>query len=249
MDDQRLGRITRALRRRRGWRQIDLAAVAGCSQNVISLIERGHLDRLSLRTVRRILAALDALVVLDIRWRGAAVERLLDEGHAAIVAAVADRLRRLGWLVEVEVTYSENGEHGSYDVLAFWPAPGILLVIEVKTDIPSAEAMLRKLDEKTRLGTDVARKRFGWRAKSVARLLVCPESATVRRRIARRPVFAATLPERNVAIRQWLRRPVGSLAGIWFFSERDGRVAISAVMPHERVRRTKSPPNNPCIVA
>ncbi|MGZ8758442.1 MAG: helix-turn-helix domain-containing protein [Aeromicrobium sp.] len=60
MDDQRVGRAIRALRRRRGWRQLDLARSASCSQNMISLLERGHFDSVTLRLVRRILAALDA---------------------------------------------------------------------------------------------------------------------------------------------------------------------------------------------
>lgn len=89
MDDQRVGRIARVLRQRKEWRQSDLAREAGCSQNLVSLIERGHLDRLSIRVVRRVLAALDASVLVDVRWRGAAMDRLLDDAHASLVAAVA----------------------------------------------------------------------------------------------------------------------------------------------------------------
>src|SRR4051812_34494708 len=113
MDDQRLGRIIRALRRRKGWRQVDLALAAGCSQNLISLIERGHLAAVSVRMLRRVTGALDATLGFDMRWRGAALDRLLDEDHANLVAAVAAILRALGWLVEIEVTYSSYGERGS----------------------------------------------------------------------------------------------------------------------------------------
>src|SRR5688572_5166515 len=131
MDGQRVGRIVRALRRRRGWRQMDLAAQASCSQAEISLVERGHLRSLVL--AERILAALDAHLVLDVRWRGGALDRLLDEDHATLVATVARRLAAAGWEVQVEVTYSHFGERGSFDVLAFMPSVGIVLVIEVKT--------------------------------------------------------------------------------------------------------------------
>src|SRR5689334_17939002 len=97
MDDQRVGRIVRALRRRRGWRQSDLAAAAGCSQNMISLVERGHLDGASMRLLRRVMAALDAVVTVDIRWRGAALDSLIDEHHAQLAGAVSAELERLGW--------------------------------------------------------------------------------------------------------------------------------------------------------
>lgn len=65
VDDRRVGLIVRALRRRRGWRQIDLAGAGKCSQSLISLVERGHLDRLSTKALRTILAALDATAVIE----------------------------------------------------------------------------------------------------------------------------------------------------------------------------------------
>lgn len=250
MDDQRVGRVVRALRHRRGWRQSDLADAAGCSQNLMSLIERGHLDRISLRVLRRVFAALDATALIELRWRGAGVDRLLDEGHATLVGAVVMFLRALGWLVEIEVTYSEYGERGSFDLLAFHQVTGILLVIEIKTDLPSAEATLRKLDEKSRLAIGVAGKRFDWRPKSVSRLLVMPESSTLRRRAARHAsLFDRSLPARNVAIGRWLRRPSGTLLGLWFFSDIDSRVVISTAVRRERVRRPKSLPGNPAVAA
>jgi len=238
----------RALRQRRGWRQIDLAGAAGCSQNLVSLVERGHLDLLSTRVLRRLAAALDATLGLEIRWRGASLDRLLDEGHAALVAAVAESLRGLGWLVAIEVTYSEFGERGSFDLIAFHPVAKVLLVVEVKTDLPSAEATLRKLDEKARLATRVARDRLGWQPTAVARVLVVPESATLRRRIARHQVlFGRVLPQRNVAIRRWLAHPAGTMSGLWFLSLRDRRVGISGRRTRERVRRPKSTVTNPPV--
>ena len=60
MDDGRAGRVLQRLRLRRVMRQVDLAAAAGVSQSTISLIERGHLDTLALRTIRLVFAAVDA---------------------------------------------------------------------------------------------------------------------------------------------------------------------------------------------
>lgn len=238
VDDQRVGRVLRALRRRRGWRQVDLGRAAGCSQNLVSRVERGHVADVALRTVRKLFAVLDASLALEVRWHGAGLDRLLDEGHAVLVAAVAARLRELGWLVEIEVTYSEFGERGSYDLLAYHPVARVLLVVEVKTDLPSAEATLRKLDEKTRLAPKIARERFGWQAVAIGRLLVTPDANTLRRRVARHSaLFSRALPARNVAVRRWLSQPSGGLAGLWFVSNRDGGVAISAARTAERVRR------------
>lgn len=250
MNDQNIGRSIRAMRRRRAWRQTDLAATAGCSQNLISLVERGHLDTMSVRVLRRILAALDASAYIQLLWRGAALDRLLDEDHAAIVGAVAELLRSLDWLVEVEVTYAHFGERGSFDILALMPGAGTLLVIEVKTDMPSVEATLRKLDEKVRLAPTASRDRLGWTGKHVSRLLVMPESSTLRRRVDRHAaIFDRSLPQRAVAVRRWLAEPAGTLAGLWFLSPKTSGVARSRTGGRERLRPRRVPSPNPGIAA
>jgi transcriptional regulator with XRE-family HTH domain len=219
LDDQRVGRIVRALRRRRGWRQIDLAKRSACSQSLVSLIERGHLNSVSVRTLRRLLGELDARVAVVVSWRAGELDRLLDEDHAQLVGAAASALRRLGWLVQTEVTYARYREQGSYDTLAFHPATRCLLVVEVKTDLPSAEAMLRKLDEKVRLARAVANERFGWQGRTVSRVLVMPEDRTLRRRVTRlAELLESALPARSVAMRRWLAAPDGLVGGVWFLT-------------------------------
>jgi hypothetical protein len=179
----------------------------------------GHLARLSTRSLRRVVAALDASLNFGVRWRGASLDRLLDEDHATIVAAVAELLRRLSWLVAVEVTYSEFGERGSFDLIAFHPVAKVLLVAEVKTDLPSAEATLRKLDNKTRLAARVAHGRLGWEAAHVGRILVMPNVSMLCRRVGRNAaLFDHAFPARNVAVRHWLTRPSSSFSGLWFVS-------------------------------
>jgi transcriptional regulator with XRE-family HTH domain len=241
VDDQRVGRIVRALRRRLGWRQLDVAERAGCSQTKVSLLERGHLSDVPLTTLRAIIGALDASLAIEVRWRAGALERLLDEDHAVLVGRCAEILRRAGWLVEVEVTYSEWGERGSYDILAYHLASRTLLVVEVKTDITSAEATLRKLDEKVRLAQPVAQKRFGWSGDTVGRLLVLAGSSTLRRRVARhRAIFDRSLPTRAVDVRRWIMSPVGGLAGLWFLSTSRSTTLIKGRGGRERIRRPKS---------
>jgi transcriptional regulator with XRE-family HTH domain len=243
VDDVRVGRIVRALRRRKAWRQLDLATAAGCSQSLISLVERGHIESLSLRALRRIFRALEVRDVLELSWRGAALDRLLDEDHARVVGIVAAELRRRGWLVELEVTYARFGERGSIDILCFHPASRTLLVIEVKTDLPSTEATLRKLDEKVRLAAAIVRERFGWDPVAVARILVMPDRSSLRRRVARHAgVFNQSLPLRGQGIHRWLRSPSGSVSGLWFLSISNGRSDKQASPAPTRVRTRKRPP-------
>ncbi len=83
MDGRRLGLVIRASRRRRGWRQLDLARAAAVSQSTVSAVERGHLDTLSLRTIKAVVAALDGRLVHEVRWRGGHIERLMDEGQTS----------------------------------------------------------------------------------------------------------------------------------------------------------------------
>lgn len=167
-----MGRALRVLRVRAGLRQVDVATGADVSQQLVSKVERGRCAQLSGRTLRRIFAAVDADVVTFVRWRGGELDRLLDEGHADLVGRIAGLLRRHGWEVLTEVTYSEFGERGSIDVLAWHPGRRVLLVVEVKTEIASSEELLRRHDAKVRLGPKIARDRFGWAPTSSARLLV-----------------------------------------------------------------------------
>ena len=114
----RIGRLLRALRRRKGWRQVELAGASGLSQQAISLIERGHLASLSIRVLRGAFAAVDARLEGMISWRGGQIDRLLDERHASLVGHVADELVREGWDVHVEITFSEFGSATDRRILA-----------------------------------------------------------------------------------------------------------------------------------
>jgi len=219
MDDVRLGRTLRSLRRRRRWTQRQLGAAAGVSQSQVSLVERGHVEAVSVRTIRRLFTALDARYEGMVTWRGGALDRLLDERHAGLVGAAASRLSQRGWSVEVEVTFSEFGERGSIDLLA-WHAPTrSLAIVEVKTEIASVEETLRRHDVKLRLAPKPAAERFGWQAVNVGRILVVLESSTNRRRVER---HAATLgrayPTRGWAVHRWIRAPDAPIRGLVFLS-------------------------------
>jgi hypothetical protein len=119
----------------------------------------------------------------------------------------------------------------------------VLLVVEIKTDLVAVEATLRKLDEKVRLAPKIAAKRFGWDAAAVARLLVVPESSTLRRRVQRHAyVLGRAFPTRGYAVRKWLARPRGQVAGLRFLSPSNGRGLIRTAGGPQRVRVAKRSP-------
>jgi transcriptional regulator with XRE-family HTH domain len=197
MNDRRVGPVLRALRRQRGWRQIDLADLSGLSQSAISMIERGHWTSLSVKTLRHAFATVDASSEGLVGWRGGSLDRLLAERHAALVEQVVAVLQTGGGEVAVEVSYQVYGERGSIDILAIDRRKGTALVIEIKTEIASAEETIRRLDAKSRLATRVCLERFGWRPRIVARCLVLPEGETHRRRVrALGATFSVSFPMR-----------------------------------------------------
>lgn len=208
------------------------------SQELISLIERGHGDRLSVQVLTAVVGALDARLVVQLRWRAGDLDRLLDADHAAVSAAMVERLGLEGWEIRVEVTYATSRSAGSIDILAWHPATQSLLVIEVKTEITSAEATLRKMDEKARVAAAVARQRFGWMAASVSQLLVIEDTSTNRRRLrGAAALFGSALPLDGRAIRGWLARPSGSVEGRLFLSVSNGGGGIQLRGGRHRIRR------------
>jgi hypothetical protein len=186
---------------------------------LVSVVERGHLDGVTMGTLRSMLAGLDARGELDVRWRGGALDRLLDERHASLVGRVVELVQSAGWVVRVEASYAHYGERGSVDVLAVHQTTRTLLVVEVKSELTSIEATLRKLDEKVRLAGVLARD-SGWRAERTARLIVLPATTTARRAVVRHgAVLDVAAPLRGGAFRAWLNRPAGQVSGLLFVAD------------------------------
>jgi len=224
MDTIRIGRVVRALRIRRGWRQIDLAIRVGVSQSLIARVERGGADRVTVATLESIVSELGARLFLKIDWNGEAVDRLLDADHAAIVEAVTGVLRVAGWEAVPEVSFAINGERGSVDILAWHAATATVLVVEVKSVVPDVQATLHVFDRKVRLADRIARER-GWGPGRIAQLLVVGESRTARHRIeAHADTFHARFPQRATEVRRFIANPSAptGLRGLWFLSVRTG---------------------------
>ncbi len=245
MRDERIGRALWATRIRQGLRQEDLAAAAGLSQSVISRIERGQLGRVPIGSLRAAFEALGGAIALTPVWRGASLDRLLDERHAVLSGIVLRLLSDAGWEVASEVTFSHFGERGSVDLLGGHHQTRTVLVTEIKTELGSLEETQRQIDVKVRLAGQLGLDRFGWRPTSRARLLVLPEGKATRHQLERHAdLLGAAFPDRGWAVRRWLRTPSGPLAGLWILSSshRAGTTRISPLP--QRVRRTdpSSPP-------
>jgi len=104
MDDTGFGVVVRTARIRRGWRQRDLASAVGVSDAVISRLERGHLDGISLGTIRAVARAVEIRVELLPKSRSANLERLVRAKHAALAEAVIRWLGGFGgWVARPEL--------------------------------------------------------------------------------------------------------------------------------------------------
>jgi transcriptional regulator with XRE-family HTH domain len=211
MNDRRVGRVVREVRIRRGWRQEDLAAAAGVSQALISRIERGRIERLTVRRLRTIGAAMDISMSIDAWWRAGDVDRLIDRGHAALVEFVVGELRDHGWLTRVEVTFNNFGDRESADIVAWHPATRTLLIIEVKTRIGDVQATASTFERKVRILPGVLAREEGWDPAVVGRMLVIADTRANRAIVREhQQIFASIWPELTAATRRWIRKPTSA---------------------------------------
>ena len=220
MTDQRFGAAIRFLRIRRGWRQVDLAARAGVSQSTVSRMERGHLATLTLEAIRLVAAALDLRVDVLGRWRGGDLDRLLGAGHSALHEAVARHLdRRAGWRFASEVSFSNYGDRGIIDLLAWHEPTRSLLVIELKTEFVDMNELIGTLDRKRRNATQIARKR-GWLVEpsGVSVWVIVADTSTNRHRATdHRAMLGTAYPSDGRSMRGWLRTPIGEIRCLSFW--------------------------------
>jgi transcriptional regulator with XRE-family HTH domain len=239
VDDIGVGRLVMLARQRKNWRQVDLAAAAGVSRALVALVESGALERVTLRSLRRVAAPLEIRLPIMPQLRGGDLDRLRDRDHARLVDAVVAILGRFGWEAIVEYTFSHYGERGSIDVVAWHPTSMSLLVVEVKTRIYDIQALISGLDRKSRLAAQLLRDERGWRTRVVGRLVVAPELSGVRRLIEEHAsVFQAALPSRSREVRTWLRNPSGAIVGVWFLSLANQVGGIQVQVGRQRVRRS-----------
>lgn len=122
-------------------------------------------------------------------------------------------------------------------MFAFHPPTSSALVVEVKSVVPDSQAMLFAIDRKVRLAGRIAVDR-GWRASSIASLLVIGDSSSARDRIAALDAtYRARFPVRGRAVRTWLQEPVGAISGLLFVRYSTRGSTTNRVTGRERVRR------------
>ena len=213
--DQQVGALFRAVRVRGRKRQEDVARVAGVSRSQVSNIERGHLDDVPIAQLRAVASALEIRVELSASWRGGDGARIVNERHSRMHELVAARLVSTpGWQFATEVTFSEWGERGTIDILAWHAATRTLLVIELKTEIPDPAGLVAQVDRYRRLAAKAGRDR-GWEALSVAVWVLVAESDLNRRQVARHGVMLRNaFPLGGYFLRRWLRDPSSDADGV-----------------------------------
>jgi transcriptional regulator with XRE-family HTH domain len=82
VDRVHIGTTFRAIRLELGLRQADVAARARVCQQTVSKVERGKFGALSTDALFAIADAIEADLLLAVRWRGPKLARLLDRRHA-----------------------------------------------------------------------------------------------------------------------------------------------------------------------
>lgn len=161
----------RTARLEREWTQGELAARAGISRGLVSAVERG-VGEASLESVERIALALDARLVVELSVPLAiGRDDQRDAAHARCVAAVRRELERRAFVCAVEHPFADGRLRGWIDLLAFDPASGRLIVVEVKTELRDLGGLLRQVGWYGRRAGSVARD-LGWRVRGVDSLVV-----------------------------------------------------------------------------
>jgi transcriptional regulator with XRE-family HTH domain len=245
VDDIRIGLALRSVRRRLGIRQADVAGRAQVSQQLVSLVERGQLDRVSMHSLRRMAAAVEVRIVLEARWRGSSLPRLLDMTHAQLVERVASTFRRHGWDLLVEYSFSHYGERGAVDLVAWHPVRRVLALIEVKTAIVDLQDLHATMDRKRRVVPALLARERGWRPTAIGEILVVSDTRAHRTLVrTHATTFGVRLPERGAAARAWVRDPAGPIRACWFLALTTpvGGNRGSPVPQRVRVRSPRSDP-------
>jgi hypothetical protein len=241
MDDQRTGASLRALRLRRRQRQRDVSLTAGVSRRVAMLIEAGGLERVPFGDIRRYAMALGARFDGVVRWQGADLDRMLNRGHARLHEAMIQWLATVGgWVALPEVSFSNRGDRGVIDIVAWHAASRTLLVIELKTRIVDVNDLMATMDIRRRVARSIAGEQ-GWEPRAIGLWVVVAPARTNARVLSEfSSVLRAKFPADGRRMRRWLSAPTEDVAALSFMPQvRLGDLGRDATTPR-RVRRRPS---------
>lgn len=244
MDDVALGRLFRELRVRLNWTQRTVADRAGISRSAYSEIERGHVGKVQVDTIRKVGAVLEVRIKLEASWRGAAVDIVRSSRHASMAERVTTLLVNAGWEVRPEVSFNWYGERGVVDLVAWHARSRTLLLVELKTELADVNDLLVVTDRRRRLADRIAEP-FGWQPAVVAQWVAVADSRTNERRLAaHRALLRAAFPDDGRALGGFLARPTRALAALSFLPDSSGSSVRHAAAPRLRVRE-----RNPNVTA
>ena len=239
---QRCGATFRAVRIKRGWRQIDVALHARVDRSVVSNIERGHLEHVAIGTLLKVARALEIQVTISTRWRGGDLDRLISGRHSGLHEAVARWFATdlPEWVLAPEVSYSIYGERGVIDILAWHPGRAVLLVIELKTEIADVNDLIGSMDRRQRLAWQIAHDR-GWQPRIVSVWVLIADGRTNRARLAiHRALLRNAFPADGRSILGWLRRPDGEIRALSLWSRASTGTTGTGFAARHRVRRPRA---------
>src|SRR5262245_44990256 len=221
---------------RLGWPQREVARRAGISAGTYSEIERGMFERVALKKLRRVGAVLEVRLVIEPRWRGAALDRLFSSRHAAMSELVTRMLVEAGWEVRPEVSFNNFGERGVVDLVAWNAEARVLLLVELKTELVDPNDLLAVADRRRRLAEKIVEP-FGWKPAIVGQWVVVADSRTNRRRLAQhQALLRSAFPADGRAVAGWLARPMKPLSALWFLPDFNGVSVRRGRAPRLRVR-------------
>lgn len=203
-----VGLLVRETRVSIGWTQLELAARARVSQTAISRLERGLRAGLGLDDLQRVAGAMGGRFHVDLRAPFLLDRvRQRDRVHATCIGYVVRRLRRAGWFAESEVEIGGSAGPGWIDVLAWHPASGVLLVVEIKTDLRDFGRLQRTLSWYESRAWLAAR-RLGWTPRRLQGAAIMLDTATVADGLrANRELANQAFPVRASALDALVRHP------------------------------------------
>ena len=154
----------------------------------------------SVETLERHAAALDLRLHLRLDGRSGELVRLADEEHAVIVELLATWFSASGFAVEIEASFSEWGERGRIDLLAFDAPRRTIVIVEVKTLLLDLQDLLGATSVRERLAPTIARRR-GWIVDRVVTMLALADVPATRAIVRRHPSAFASFAVRRLGRR------------------------------------------------
>ncbi len=234
-------RSCRDQRRRLRLTQDELGQRVGVTRGHIANIELGRSDP-SLELMERIATALD--LEIDLVARPPIVvgaERQRDLVHARCSGYADRRFRGLGWLTAREVEIVQGRWHGWIDLLALDPGTGVLIVVEIKTQIADVGALERQVGWYERSAFRVARAN-GWQPRRVVAWVLALASEEVEATLrSNRELLAGAFPARARQMRGLLERVDEPVAGRGL-ALIDPTIRRSAWLLPSRLEGRRSPP-------